>query len=905
MGVIADKIRRAIFGGEVRDSIADGIEVVEQLREDYDNQVINAGNSNAEIVDARGNYAKLKERLDKEHGEVISQLDTIEFKKMNNGDSISVTQIDKNKGKFDETYFTDEFLSQMAGNTPISSTIADEGATSEKIAKKAVKGRHITEELFNIINGYDTKGNKIKWEIGSIDGSGNNMSGSNRIRSEFILINEGVISLADYINYGINIVIYDLSFNKTSATQWIKKDTYISTPCYIRVLIKKADESIIGEGEIETIGTALNIKNIPLASKSVIMSKLSDEIKGKMKYSFTNGDSFKWELGTLNNDGDVEAANNRMRVTDFIKMKNGIIGLKDYSKYRLNVISYNEAKTKVTATHWVKNDVTVSNVSYVKMMIVKIDDGVITEDEIKNISNQCFVYFDDGLIIGEIREEIKDIIKATHSYGMGTKYLLLHKWEVGSVNQIGELYSTIRLRSEYIRLNKGDTITFDSSIYKMGGHIYNLSDKSWIKDIGWQSGSYVVDRDCYFRMVSGLKTDATLTVNDKYNFLNTLKLTTPINTGSIDNIVNIDINNDINYLYSPNNQIKTDSVVLNSGTNEINYIEINTVIPTNTQIAIIELNARLIDETSKSTISLFRDTTKAFEVSIDATYFKPYILKIPCHETSTFAVKIGSLLTTNLAKCEIKDIVIKFESIVKKQNSNDNLIYIAHRGDTKFAPENTFPAFMEAKLKGFNAIETDVEITSDNEFVLLHDDTIDRTSDGTGKINALTLSQVKTFDFGSWKDTKYRGTTIPTLEEFLIWCKMTDIKPVLELKNAFTTEQANKFITLLKDTGMWGEADIISFKIEVLKSIADIDNSCRFALIGTATYENIEQLKTIGSNIYFSILWGDLGTAVYRCKLNNIDYIYSTDDGNTIRQCYKLGCSAICTNMVILNECCM
>ena len=64
MGVIADKIRRAIFGGEVRDSIADGIEVVEQLREDYDNQVINAGNSNAEIVDARGGQTKLKDRLD-------------------------------------------------------------------------------------------------------------------------------------------------------------------------------------------------------------------------------------------------------------------------------------------------------------------------------------------------------------------------------------------------------------------------------------------------------------------------------------------------------------------------------------------------------------------------------------------------------------------------------------------------------------------------------------------------------------------------------------------------------------------------------------------------------------------------------------------------------------------------
>ena len=74
MGVIADKIRRAIFGGEVRDSIADGIEVVEQLREDYDNQVINAGNSNAEIVDARGGQTKLKDRLDN-FDEQLEQID--------------------------------------------------------------------------------------------------------------------------------------------------------------------------------------------------------------------------------------------------------------------------------------------------------------------------------------------------------------------------------------------------------------------------------------------------------------------------------------------------------------------------------------------------------------------------------------------------------------------------------------------------------------------------------------------------------------------------------------------------------------------------------------------------------------------------------------------------------------
>lgn len=64
MGWIADKIRQAILGSDVRDAIADGIEEVESLREDYDAQVINAGNSNAEIVDARGGAVKLKDRLD-------------------------------------------------------------------------------------------------------------------------------------------------------------------------------------------------------------------------------------------------------------------------------------------------------------------------------------------------------------------------------------------------------------------------------------------------------------------------------------------------------------------------------------------------------------------------------------------------------------------------------------------------------------------------------------------------------------------------------------------------------------------------------------------------------------------------------------------------------------------------
>lgn len=132
MGVIADKIRRTIFGGEVRDSIADGIEVVEQLREDYDNQVINAGNSNAEIVDARGNYVKLKERLDKEHGEVISQLDKKASKDEVRYNSTLITMAD----------LSNEVKQSMTGG---STAVVGKGViNSENIIAKAINQYHLS-----------------------------------------------------------------------------------------------------------------------------------------------------------------------------------------------------------------------------------------------------------------------------------------------------------------------------------------------------------------------------------------------------------------------------------------------------------------------------------------------------------------------------------------------------------------------------------------------------------------------------------------------------------------------------------------------------------------------------------------------------------------------------------------
>lgn len=116
--------------------------------------------------------------------------------------------------------------------------------------------------------------------------------------------------------------------------------------------------------------------------------------------------------------------------------------------------------------------------------------------------------------------------------------------------------------------------------------------------------------------------------------------------------------------------------------------------------------------------------------------------------------------------------------------------YYIHRGARLTAPENTMPAFILARQLGYRFIETDVRYTSDGVPVLIHDGTINRTArnaDGSvisTEINIadITYEQALTYDFGIYKGQQYAGTKIPTLAEFLAWCKMTGEIPVLEQK---------------------------------------------------------------------------------------------------------------------------
>ena len=91
----------------------------------------------------------------------------------------------------------------------------------------------------------------------------------------------------------------------------------------------------------------------------------------------------------------------------------------------------------------------------------------------------------------------------------------------------------------------------------------------------------------------------------------------------------------------------------------------------------------------------------------------------------------------------------------------------AHRGAMDTHPENTLSAFKEAVRLGVQMIELDVRLTKDEQLVILHDKTVNRTTNGQGEISDLTLIQVKELDAGYWKSLDYKGEKIPTLEEAL------------------------------------------------------------------------------------------------------------------------------------------
>ena len=130
-----------------------------------------------------------------------------------------------------------------------------------------------------------------------------------------------------------------------------------------------------------------------------------------------------------------------------------------------------------------------------------------------------------------------------------------------------------------------------------------------------------------------------------------------------------------------------------------------------------------------------------------------------------------------------------------------NVKNIAHRGCSSLAPENTYSAWVKAIEAKADYFELDIQLSSDDSLMIMHDDTVDRTTDGTGTLSTMTYEQLRLLDAGSWFSSEFTGEKIPTFAEALTLAKNNDIDIVAEIKTTDLTV-VPKVVAMIQAFGM-------------------------------------------------------------------------------------------------------
>jgi glycerophosphoryl diester phosphodiesterase len=167
---------------------------------------------------------------------------------------------------------------------------------------------------------------------------------------------------------------------------------------------------------------------------------------------------------------------------------------------------------------------------------------------------------------------------------------------------------------------------------------------------------------------------------------------------------------------------------------------------------------------------------------------------------------------------------------------------IAHRGASGHAPENTFAAFRRAVELGATFIETDLHVTRDGRFVAIHDNTVGRTTNGSGEVHEFTLDELREADAGMWFDRDFMGERVPTLEEILEFSREHDVVFYLELKYAAVWGMDHALVAALQKAQSAPRTIVISFDPATLTPLRRLDPSIMTGLLVEEAEGNCVQL---------------------------------------------------------------
>ena len=226
-------------------------------------------------------------------------------------------------------------------------------------------------------------------------------------------------------------------------------------------------------------------------------------------------------------------------------------------------------------------------------------------------------------------------------------------------------------------------------------------------------------------------------------------------------------------------------------------------------------------------------------------------------------------------------------------------IRIAHRGASGSAPENTIAAFKKAIEIGVDAVELDLHGTADGEVVVIHDASLDRTTNQSGRVNQTTLETVQRADAGGWFAPEFVGEPVPTLVEALE-CIAKKTIAVLEIKDPLIAEAV---VAGIRETQTQGLTVIISFHIPVLETIRSLEPRIPTGwLIGNhsnpaSPVQLCQQLGKLGSNLLnvnHQLITAEFAYEVQRRGITL--WCWTVDDIVRIREMKAFGVQGITSN---------
>jgi glycerophosphoryl diester phosphodiesterase len=208
----------------------------------------------------------------------------------------------------------------------------------------------------------------------------------------------------------------------------------------------------------------------------------------------------------------------------------------------------------------------------------------------------------------------------------------------------------------------------------------------------------------------------------------------------------------------------------------------------------------------------------------------------------------------NGAKVSFDDVVVRNlepEPLVLPNDATAIPRVVAHRGYSAVAPENTLAATTAGAKSGADWVEVDVATNADGVPYILHDNTVDRTTDGTGALPALGSAYLDGIDAGAWFSPSFTGQPLPSLDALLDEVKRGSAKLLLEIKGPETDAEVARIVAAVRAKGLAGRTLMQSFDENVVRASAKADPAIPVALLrGTLDADPVAKAKELGVVAY-------------------------------------------------------